>query len=190
MCKDMSKHSPGKSKRLRSYLGFILIYSNVCPQTFTAPRKIPCVLLSNTSLRGAEELARPVRPELLSDQICDFVWSVADCPTDEESDDRDRHGEHLRRGPKRQHQRQQEHSISIKSWRVTKNGARPQAHRINTNLHPHDLRFEYDKQYSKLKENKSRRPGQGFGSEPSLAQPRPLVGLAPFSDLFISHYFT
>ena len=81
---------------------FILcIYFNCCPRTFTAPRKITCVLLSKASLRSAEELARPARPELLRDQFCDFVLSAADCPADEEGDDRDRHGDNPRYGPRR-----------------------------------------------------------------------------------------
>ena len=48
------------------------------------------------------QLARPARPELLRDNVCEPVLYAADGPADEESDDRDPHGEHLDAGQKRQ----------------------------------------------------------------------------------------
>ena len=117
-----------KCTRLRSYSGLTFIH-------FTAPCRITCVLLSKASLRSADELARPARPELHRDQFCDFVLSAADCPADEDSDVADRHGGSLRCGPRIYHQRQQEHSISTKSGRLTTNSGWPQARRIHANLH-------------------------------------------------------
>ena len=78
-----------KPTGLRSYLCFISIHLDACPRAFTAPRKITCALLCKTSFRSKEGLVRPARPELLRDQFCDFVLSVAERPADEEGDDRD-----------------------------------------------------------------------------------------------------
>ena len=89
MYKHMYKYSPRTFNKLRSNLGFIVICLDVCSRTCTAPCMITCVLLSNTSLRRGEELPRPARPQPLRDQFCDLVMSAADCPADEESDDRD-----------------------------------------------------------------------------------------------------
>ena len=108
-------HTLKKPTGLRSYLCFISLHLDACPRAFTAPRKITCALLIKTSVRSAEELARHARPELLRDQFRDFVLSLADCPADEEGDDRGRHGDNSRCGPRRQHERQQEHYISTKS---------------------------------------------------------------------------
>ena len=89
-----------KSTRLRPHLCFLSIHLCACPRASTATRKLTCALLCRTSLRSAEDLARPARPELLLDQFCDFVLSVADCSADEKGDDRDRHGDNPRCGPK------------------------------------------------------------------------------------------
>ena len=95
-----TKQRLSKSTRARSYLCVLSIHLGACPRAFTAPCKLTCALLCNTSLRSAKDLARPARPELLLDQFCDFVLSVADCPADEEGDDRDRPGDNPRCGPR------------------------------------------------------------------------------------------
>ena len=42
----------------------VCLHLGACPRAFTATRKIICALLCKTSLRSAEKLARPARPEL------------------------------------------------------------------------------------------------------------------------------